>query len=62
MSNSRHEIALDQKGQEQPETKHRALDPSSKHQPKPDDGAERGKYPEHQRNPPAPSQKSQAAG
>lgn len=57
--NSRHEIALDQKGQEQPQTKHRALDPSSKEQPEPD--TEHGKFPERQRKPQAPAQRSQAA-
>lgn len=49
MPNSDHDISLDEKKQEQPQTKDRAVDPSSKNQPKPDDGAEAGKYPERER-------------
>jgi hypothetical protein len=47
MSNSDHDISLDEKKQEQPRTKDRAVDPSSKNQAKPDEGAEAGKYPEN---------------
>jgi hypothetical protein len=49
MSNSDHDISLDEKKQEQPRTKDRAVDPSSKNQAKPDEGAEAGKYPEGER-------------
>jgi hypothetical protein len=47
MTKSDQDIALDEKGQEQPKTKDRAQDPSS-NQPRSDAGAEKGKYPPHQ--------------
>ncbi len=57
MPKSNHDIILDQKGQEQPETKDRALDPSSRRQSQPDDGADKGKYSPDQRKQSAPSDK-----
>jgi hypothetical protein len=50
MTKSDHDITLDEKHQEQPKTKDRAVDPSSKNQPKPRADEEAGKYSEQQRH------------